>query len=708
MIGRDFYENRADLVQRSQKIDQTYQALLNLYQKDTILLNVEQINPLFFDVGETRQTKIHQRTVRELIANIENLSTDFAADTATQRSLNSIGRQVETYDQRFRELLKQMQQRGFQDYGEVGAMREVAHDIEALTINSPELLVHALMLRRHEKDYIIRHQDKYIERLVNRANRFTLDVNRNQTLTPEEKDRLTNLIRRYTKQFLRVVDLDNSIGLKQSSGTYAEIKDIKSQIDTQYGVLMKDLEARFELLNEDLNSELAIYIAALVIFAILLCIYLSRALTSPLVKLARRIKNFADGDFSEPVALHKLTNINDEVGNLARNFSLLQDHIIGSFEKLNLERSSAEQANKSKSMFLANMSHELRTPLNGIIGMAQLLNTTPLNEEQKSFSETIQQASEGLLTIVSDILDFSKIEAGKTELDNTDFNLEEAIQHIVRPFEVEALQKDVALRLHYTEARTMKVHGDVDRFGQIARNLISNAMKFTEQGTIDVTLSTMEQNNAVQVCLEVADSGIGMAPEVLEHIFEAFRQADNSTTRQFGGTGLGLSISSELAHMMNGELTVTSAPGVGSTFTARVMMEPARLAEAEDNSANEPIHLNVLVAEDNQLNQKIIDRMLTKLGARPTIVNNGLEALDTLEQDDFDLVLMDIQMPVMDGLTAVSKLREREHDKHQMVYALTANATSDDRSQALNAGMDGFMTKPISMKSLQRTLRELN
>lgn len=707
LIGRDFYESRADLIDRSQKIEQTYQALLDLYQKDAILLNFEQINPVFFELGITRQTEIHRRAVRDLNRDMAILYTNFADDVATQSSLRSIGEKVDEYEAHFQALLKQMRQRGFQDYGQVGDMRNLAYKIEELVNNSPELLVHTLMLRRHEKDYIIRHQDKYIEKLEQRADQFIFEAHQSQTLTPAEKTQLTSLIGQYTEQFLEVVAMDEAIGLKRSSGVYLKISAIRSQIFAQYGNLMNDLGVQFQTMNQRLNQQLSISITLLVIIALILCIYLSRALTRPLVKLTHRIRNFKDGDFREPVALHKLTNINDEVGNLARNFSALQDHIIDAFEKIKQERTSAEEANKVKSLFLANMSHELRTPLNGVIGMAQLLNTTDLNDEQKSFTDTIQHASNGLLSIVTDILDFSKIEAGKVELDAVDFDIEASIRHTVKPFELEAREKGISIHLHQPLLKNTRVLGDVDRFCQIARNLISNAVKFTTEGTIDVTLKTKQSDNKVIVCLEVSDTGIGIAPEFLSHIFDAFRQADNSTTRQFGGTGLGLSISNELAQLMGGELSVTSEPGQGSTFTARVMMQPARQVDEKSSVQNDQLDLNVLVAEDNHLNQKIIDRMLNKLGARSTIVENGAEALDILKRESFDLILMDIQMPVMDGLTAIGKIRENEQDKHQIVYALTANATSEDRSQALNAGMDGFITKPISMKTLHTTLREL-
>lgn len=710
LIGRDYYEARADLTRRGQEVEQTHLSLLNLYQKDTILLSVEQINPSFFEHGQTRLTEAHKRAVADLQQEIEQLQIVFRDDPAARHKLTSIASTVSDYEERFQTLLKQIRYRGFQDYGQVGAMRVLAHNIEEAVTPYPELRVHALMLRRHEKDYIIRNQEKYIERLLSRTDQFVMDVNQQTQLTPSERQQLIEQINAYAAQFLTIVNLDEAIGLRDRSGVFFEISTIKTQIENQYGQLITDIEHNFEALNLNLNQKLFGSIATLMLIALGLCLYLSRALTNPLIKLARRIRTFTDNDFKQPVSLHKLQDINDEVGNLALNFSALQDHILDSIDKLQKERTSAEEANKAKSLFLANMSHELRTPLNGIIGMTQLLGTSGLNDEQKSFTETIQHASASLLTIVSDILDFSKIEAGKVELDCEDFNLKETLTHIIKPLQIEADAKGIELNIDTSGLTCTHLHGDANRWSQIARNLLSNAIKFTSQGSINVTLKSVPAAQGVSVSLQVTDTGIGMSKDVVSHIFEAFRQADNSTTRKFGGTGLGLSISHELAQLMNGCITVQSTPGQGSTFTASVEMQAPRNQQTVTADTGLTADLKVLVAEDNQLNKKIIDRMLAKLGVQSIIVENGAEALAELNENAFDLVLMDIQMPVMDGLTAVAQLRESEgrlSKNHQLVYALTANATHEDRHQALQAGMDGFITKPISIQSLRETLQGL-
>ena len=708
LVGRDFYEVRAQLSDRVQQVERTHNALLLLYQNDTVLINFEQINPVFFELGKTRLTQIHKREINIIKRDIDSLRTAFSDDVKAQFSLQQIAEKVARYQIEFAELLEQLKRRGFQDYGEVGEMRSLAHNIEKIVSNYPNLMVHALMLRRHEKDYIIRNQASYIDRLVNRSNRFVLAVNRATNLEADDKQNLIALIDQYTQQFLVVVNYDDAIGLRGDAGTYQQILATKAQIESQYARLIKGIDTRSTQLIMALDRQLLGSVIALALLALFVSVYLSRTLTSPLLKLSKRIKVFSDSDFKEPVSLNRLVYINDEVGNLARNFSSLQDHILDSLDKLETERASAEQANNAKSMFLANMSHELRTPLNGIIGMTQLLNTTPLSQEQKSFAETIQHASNGLLTIVSDILDFSKIEAGKIDLEEADFNLNETLEFIAKPFQPEADTKQITLSIDDSNVNVTKVRGDVERWSQIVRNLLSNAMKFTEAGTIQLILESKQQGQNVLVKLQVVDTGVGIARDALDHIFEAFRQEDNTTTRRFGGTGLGLSISSQLCREMRGSLDFKSKQGQGSTFTATAQMHKAQTIGAEAVPKSEPIDLKVLVAEDNVLNQRIIERMPAKLGADATIVENGQDAINELHEHRFDLVLMDIQMPVMDGLTAVAEIHKDKRSEKQLVYALTANATSEDKSNALNAGMDGFITKPISMKALLETLRGLS
>ncbi len=369
---------------------------------------------------------------------------------------------------------------------------------------------------------------------------------------------------------------------------------------------------------------------------------------------------------------------------------------------------AAESANAAKSTFLATMSHEIRTPLNGVLGMAQAMAGDELSERQRDRLSVIHRSGEALLAILNDVLDLSKIEAGKLELEHMEFELAEVARGAYSAFTALANKKGLSFALDIERARGRYV-GDPTRLRQILYNLISNALKFTEQGEIRVTAV----REGGMLCLSVRDTGVGIARENLEKLFAKFDQLDSSTTRRFGGTGLGLAICRELAHLMKGEIGVESELGLGSKFTLRVPLErvgeekpvaamaPARSAESQD------IALRVLAAEDNAVNQLVLKTLLHQMGVDPTVVENGELAVKAWEEGDWDVILMDVQMPVMDGLTATALIRNREADLKRPrtpIIALTANAMSHQVEQYVAAGMDGHVAKPIQAAELFEVL----
>ncbi len=390
----------------------------------------------------------------------------------------------------------------------------------------------------------------------------------------------------------------------------------------------------------------------------------------------------------------------------------------------------AKAATDAKSSFLANMSHEIRTPMAGVIGMLEILLDKRLDEEQRELACTALRSAEALLDLINDILDFSRIEAGKLELELIPFALDDVCKLVIGLFERQAEAAGVGLRWTKTPEVPRTAIGDPTRLRQILVNLVGNALKFTKEGEVGIALSVeADRGDEIQLRFDVHDTGIGISEEAQAKLFDAFTQAGEDTARCFGGSGLGLSICRELTLLMNGTIGVRSITGVGSTFAFTVALGKTTQAQAGEleaeaccaerrRSESRTLALDlpegmdapmVLVVEDNPVNQRVATATLEGLGYRHTLAENGREALEVLAEQSVDLVLMDCQMPEMDGYTATRRWREIEQDQHlprKPIVAMTAHAMRGEREKVLDAGMDDYLTKPVQRVRLAETLAQ--
>ena len=550
-------------------------------------------------------------------------------------------------------------------------------------------------------------------------------INKNYKSRKEIKNKLTLLknllidLKAFDKEMAETLSELQTIfnkGIVSSRNYSTLVNVIMSGDATEFTILAKRLEEtiliKLEEKKQSSEEEIAysqnqiiITLIAFIPVIILMIYFYNMNISNALIRISDTFEKYLRNDFKDEVpGLDR----EDEIGTLAKaanNFKFL------SFQ-FQVEKDKAEKLAQTKSDFLANMSHEIRTPMNGVLGMISHLRDTSLTKEQKEMLDTVSSCGDSLSMILNDILDLSKVESGKLDLEMRAINLEKLLEELRFLFRPHAAEKGLSFQCEFiSEDKPEFVKGDVTRMKQILINLLSNAIKFTDKGEVSLSVETKFQNKSVAILeFTIRDTGIGIPSESMESIFNQFSQSDSSTTRRFGGTGLGLSISQKLANLMGSSIFLESKPGEGSAFSIKLELELPTQKEIDslsidlekDNDLQFGGHC--LVVEDNNINIKVLTKRLDKLGISYDVAVNGQEALDLADSNLHDCVLMDLQMPVLDGLSAARELRKRGFDKP--IIAMTANVQQSDQDACFDAGMDAFVAKPIKKDELIAALNK--
>ncbi|GEL11676.1 Signal transduction histidine kinase [Flavobacterium glycines] len=593
--------------------------------------------------------------------------------------------------------------RGFKDYGVEGKMRNEAHFLEEKKHLKPYTI---LQFRRHEKDYLIRSEKTYLQKFQNLYNATILS----KEINADSKQ----ILQAYKHYFDTLVMLTNQLGQAQNLGLNGKINQSNEEIEKLFTQIIAYNETRINELKTNLFYFQIGQTLLMIAIALFLCVYISKYFTKDIKLLSLDISNFIISNFKNTNSNLPQQSSIKEVDFLLNSYKILKEKLNENLVSLEKNNEAANNTAKFKTQFLANMSHEIRSPLNGVIGMLNILKTSPLNSDQSEYIEIAEHSANHLLGIVNMILDHSKMEAGKMKLEQYPIHLKKELSKLIRLFEYRIKDKNIALHFNFDNSIESNILCDNLRLQQVLINLLDNAIKFTTAGDVKLEVRYLEQQDNIQkINFRVMDSGIGIDVNKTEQLLLAFEQADLTTTRKYGGTGLGLTISNQLINLMGGsKLNIIALEEGGSSFSFDIpfqlntnLFHFENQNELVNNKSNKDIQ-KALIVEDNIINQKVLKKLLDKLNIPSTIANNGLEAVNLFEKNDYDIIFMDLHMPEMDGFEATKKIHslKKYKLKNIPIIAVTASAFEEDKNKAIASGMDDFISKPIVMKNLEETI----
>ncbi len=669
-------------------------------------------NFLLFGIKDkTFYTNHHQNDIDLYIDNLKKqrkeinliLEESRKLNIGTNQSITTLSKQIDNLYLVINQFKQTALIRGFKDYGIEGKMRANAHFLEKKSSLDKITL---LQFRRHEKDYLLRTDDYYIKKF-----NFLYD----SIIKEKSIDSATRkLLIDYKNNFGQLANLSSKLGDSHHHGLYGKINQINLTIENSFVQIINRNEKRIDELKETLLYFQIGQSLIMIMIVILLSAYISKYFTKDIKLLTVDISNYIKSNFKEPISRLDHKSRIKEVDFLLRSYVLLKEKL--SATVLNLEEISEHAISIStfKTQFLANMSHEIRSPLNGVIGMLNMIKTSDLTHTQAEYIEIAEHSADHLMGIVNMILDHSKMEAGKMKIEQYSIDLKKELTKLIRIFEYRIKDKNIRLQFIYDDKISSNILGDNLRLQQVLINLIDNAIKFTAEGAIILEVNLINRLDDVQYLnFVITDSGIGIDANKTEQMLLAFEQADLTTTRKYGGTGLGLTISNQLIQLMGGSrLNIKSGENGGSVFNFEIPFK-INLAEIQiennnplDNIVNDIIINKALIVEDNLINQKVLDKLLSTLNIPSDIANNGKEAVFMFCKNEYEIIFMDLQMPEMDGFEATEKIHSSTKYKNKPIpiIAVTASAFEEDKVKIIASGMDDVITKPIIMKNLEEII----